>query len=369
MTEATPLAQLRRQQPERLLFECVAGSRAYGTADTHSDVDLRGVFVQPLRELVRIGEPVALIADDRHDQVYYSLRRMLELLAQANPNVLELLWMPDDCVRMDSPEMQRLRERRAIFVTRQCIDTHVGYAIGQIRKARGQHKWINQPKPVDPPRREDYCFVLDRASLITTSEPPCRPQRLRDSKVDLQRCHAAKLEHAPGVYRLYDYGAQARGVFRGDVLALESIPREDESERFIGLLLFAEQPWRRDSEDHRHYWQWRSERNESRWQQQERGELDYDAKNLMHTLRLLLSAAAIVEQGAPRVRFEGAELAFLRSVRNGEHAYQTLVDQAEALRERCLAARGGVSLPESVDPAVVDELLWELTECWEARHR
>lgn len=363
----TTLEQLRRQHPERILFECVAGSRAYGTARSDSDTDLRGVFVQPARDFLAVAPPPELIADARHDQAYYSLRRTLGLLAAANPNLLELLWMPADCIRIDSPEMAQLRAQRQRFITRACVDSHVGYAMGQIRKARGQNKWINQPKAQTPPRREDYCYLIPRDALAATDQPPCRPQRLRDSGVDLARCHAARLEHAPGVFRLYHYGEQARGVFRGDALAVESIPLADEPERFIGLLLYAEQAWRRDGEEHRQYWQWRAERNEARWQQQERGELDYDAKNLMHTLRLLLSAVSIVERGQPRVRFEGEDLAYLLAVRNGEYPYEALLERAEALRQRCLAAGAGERLPEVVDAHWVDDLLCDLTTRWERR--
>jgi predicted nucleotidyltransferase len=44
------------------------------------------------------------VSDDRGNVVYYSIRRVIELLTQANPNILELLFMPDDCVRKTSTE-------------------------------------------------------------------------------------------------------------------------------------------------------------------------------------------------------------------------------------------------------------------------
>lgn len=282
MTHAHTLAELQGRLRARILFECVSGSRAYGTDQAGSDVDLRGVYVQPSREFLSIAAVPGLIADERHNVVYYSLRRTLELLAAANPNMLELLFMPADCVRIDTPEMARLRARRELFLTRQCADTFVGYAFSQIKKARGQNKWVNQPKSEQPPRKEDFCYVLDRAALAGEGGMPCRPVALAQSGLRLQECHAARLEHAQDVYRLYHYGAAARGVFRGDALALESIPQADEHPRFLGLLLYNERGWRQASEDHRNYWQWRAERNEARWRAQEAGELDYDAKNLMH---------------------------------------------------------------------------------------
>jgi predicted nucleotidyltransferase len=85
-------------------------------------------------------EPVQL-SDDRNNTLYYSLRRCVELLAEANPNILELLFSPQDCVQIVSKEMEQLVFARSIFVTCQCGDTHIGYAMSQIKKARGQNKW------------------------------------------------------------------------------------------------------------------------------------------------------------------------------------------------------------------------------------
>src|ERR1700704_1913950 len=51
-----------------------------------------------------------------------ALRRCIELLAEANPNILELLFSPQDCVQIVSKEMEQLIFARSIFVTRQCGD-------------------------------------------------------------------------------------------------------------------------------------------------------------------------------------------------------------------------------------------------------
>ncbi len=361
------LDHLQQSQPSRILFECVSGSRAYGTSNDASDTDIRGVFVQPTTEFLITGVPQELVADDRHNTVYYSLRRTLALLGVANPNILELLYMPGDCVRIDTPEMALLRAKRALFITRQCADTHVGYAFSQIKKARGQNKWINQPKSEAPPRKEDFCHVLTPVALAGNAGAPCRPVPLERSGVALNECHVARLEHAQDVFRLYHYGAAARGVFRGDALALESIPVADENARFAGLLLYNERAWKQATEDHRNYWQWRAERNEERWRAQEAGELDYDAKNLMHTIRLLLSGESILTRGCPIVRFEGAQRELLLRVRAGGLSYAEVISMAEEIKARCTTLRDRADLPEAVDGAEVDALLSTLTHQWEQR--
>lgn len=361
------LEALAQRQPSPILFECISGSRAYATSNAESDTDIRGVFAQSTLSFVALAAPSDLIADERHNTVYFSLRRTVELLSLANPNILELLYMPEDCIRIDSAEMARLRAARAMFITRQCADTHIGYAFSQIKKARGQNKWINQPKPEAPPRKEAYCHVLTRAALGAGGQVPCRPLLLEHSDIQLTRCHAARLEHAQDIYRLYDYGDNARGVFRGEVIAVESIPIEDEATRFVGLLLYNERAWRQAMDDHRNYWTWRSERNEARWRQQESGELDYDAKNLMHTIRLLLSGQSILEHGRPIVRFEGAQRELLLKVRAGGFSYKEVMELAEDIKSECAALRDRTDLPDSADSAAAEALLRELTLHWEHR--
>jgi predicted nucleotidyltransferase len=359
------LDHLLGAERHRILFECISGSRAYGTSNADSDTDIRGVFAQPTTEFVAFASPPALVADERHNTVYFSLRRTLELLAAANPNLLELLYMPSDCVRIDSEAMRALCAQRALFITRQCADTHIGYAFSQIKKAKGQNKWINQPKPVEPPRKEDFCHVIARDALLRSDAPPARPVALARSGLDLARCHAARLEHAPDVFRLYDYGDAARGVFRGDALAPASIPIEDEARRFVGLLLYNERAWQQAMEDHRNYWTWRKERNEGRWRQQESGELDYDAKNLMHTIRLLLSGLSILERGAPIVRFDGEQRQTLLDIRAGRFSYTEIMQMAEDIKARCADLRDRADLPESCDARSAEALLRRLTVMWE----
>lgn len=348
-----------------VIFECVAGSRAYGTTTDASDEDVRGIFVVPSSAYLDLARPADQVGDERGNVVYYSLRRIVELLSHANPNIIELLFMPPDCVRKSTPEMAALVASRHIFVTRQCADTHAGYAMSQIRKAKGQNKWVNNPKPEAPPSREDFCHVIAWQPVADASTPPARPIPLKRAGWDLAEYHAAKLEHARDMYRLYHYGSGARGVFRGDVLVCESIPEPDESTRFAGFLIYNESSWKQALADHNNYWAWRRERNDARWQQQERGELDFDAKNMMHTIRLLLSGRSLMQHGHPIVRFEGENLALLMSIRRGELSFGEIMARAESILADCERLKAVAALPETCDLVDANSLLRDVTRQWE----
>jgi len=359
------LDSLRIEMPFAILFECIAGSRAYGTGVSTSDEDIRGLFALPAAKYLDLSAPADQVSDDRGNVVYYSLRRFIELLTHANPNILELLYMPEDCVRRSSPEFHTLEAHRDIFISKQCADTHAGYAMAQIKKAKGQNKWINNPKPAAPPNKEDFCFIIPWETHV--QKYPARPVPLRTIGWSLKEFHAARLEHTRDIYRLYHYGTRSRGVFRGDMIVCESIPEEDEASRFAGFLLYTEHAWKQALSDHQSYWAWRRNRNEARWQQQERGELDFDAKNMMHTVRLLLSGRSLMKFGRPIVRFTGDDLALLMSIREGKLPFDEIMSIAQEILSECEQLKTTTGLPDVCDATQANALLHTITDDWENR--
>ena len=74
----------------KLIFECIVGSQAYGTATENSDIDKKGVYVQSNDEiLVSDYEPQINVTKD---ECYYEVGRFLELLSAANPTTIEMLF-------------------------------------------------------------------------------------------------------------------------------------------------------------------------------------------------------------------------------------------------------------------------------------
>ena len=223
------------------------------------------------------------------------------------------------------------------------------------------------PQPKERPTQLDFCWVIPMrgGSLQQRAGMPARPIPLRESGFDLSQYHAAKLEHVPGAYRLYHYGDAARGVFRGTaknglVLVTESIPMEEEWARFAGLLVYAVDEYEQAVKRWENYWTWVENRNEQRWISQEAGQVDYDLKNMMHCLRLMMSCESILRSGTPRVRFEGADREFLMDVRRGKFSYEQLMESVEE-RMRTLEAlyesgSGAGAIPYEVDRAAIDEL-------------
>jgi len=361
------LGSLESEQSPSLIFRAIVGSRAYGTHRAESDTDIRGVFALPASAYLALNQPPNQVSDGRGDRVYYALRRFLELAASANPNIIELLYLPDDCVLVCRPAMALIRHQRNRFITKAAHESHLGYARAQIKKARGRKKWINQPQPEQPPTTLQHCWYLPAEA--PEGRYPYRPVPLERAGVDPTACRCAAVEHVPNLYRLYDYaGEETTGIIRGNRIHCDSIPREDERARCIGLVFYHEEAHEQARRNHRGYWEWVRNRNPHRWQAQERGEIDYDTKNMMHTVRLILSGAHILREGEPLVRFEGEQLAFLKATLAGEHDYEDLIARVDELVTELDALADASELLERVDPGWLDALLAEVTTGWEEDH-
>jgi len=87
---------------ELVLFEAVSGSKAYGTATETSDTDTRGVFILP-NEVILGMNYTQQVNNQSNDTIFYEVKRFFQLLSKNNPNIMELLFMPEDSVLRTTP--------------------------------------------------------------------------------------------------------------------------------------------------------------------------------------------------------------------------------------------------------------------------
>lgn len=130
---------------DRVIFQCIIGSQAYGLADDASDIDRRGFYLPPADlHWSLYGVPEQLECYETQEG-YWEIQKFLVLALKANPNVLECLYSP--LVEKATPLAEELLGMRDIFLSRLVYQTYNGYVMSQFKKMQadirnqGQVKW------------------------------------------------------------------------------------------------------------------------------------------------------------------------------------------------------------------------------------
>lgn len=350
--EPTDFTLDRIRRPDLLLLDTVAGSHAYGTAIEGSDEDRRGVFVAP-RAFTFGLDAIDQVADERSDQVYYEIGHFISLLFKNNPNALELLAMPEDCIRFRHPMFELLAPE--IFLSKLCAKTFGEYAMGQIRKARGLNKKIVNPQPEARLPMLSFCHVPQGQGSLPVID------WLAAKDINPRECGLTAVQHAAGMFAIYHApGSTYRGLVSPkdpDALIFSSVPKDAEP---IAWMQFNHDAFRGHCKAHREYWDWVGQRNEERYTTNAGHGRGYDSKNLLHTMRLLDMAGEIAREGVLRIRRPNRD--FLLRVRSGEFDYESLVSRAEEQLTGVLEAFGKSNLQDQPDRAQVNRLLVEIRE-------
>ncbi|GAB2830076.1 DNA polymerase beta superfamily protein [Ferruginibacter profundus] len=335
-----------------LVFEVITGSRSYGLDTPTSDTDIKGVFVLPKNMFYGL-EYTAQVNNDSNDIVYYELKRFMELLSKSNPNILEMLNVPDDCVLQKHPIMDMLHPE--MFISKQCEQSFANYAFTQIKKAYGLEKKI--VNPVEAERRSvlDFCFVHEDKEAVPLKK------YLEEKGLEQNNIGLAAIAHLRDCYNLYysdelNYSGVAKKDNANDV-SLSSVPK---GEKPIGMLYFNKDAYSIYCKQYKEYWDWVAKRNEQRYDTTILHGKKYDSKNMMHVFRLLLMAKEIAVEGKINVLRHDRD--FLLAIKAGKFEYDELVQKAEALKDELPLLYRQSNLVNEPGVAAINELLVKMRE-------
>lgn len=337
-----------------IIFECISGSKAYGTNHAKSDTDIRGVFILP-KEVYYSLTYVDQVNNESNDETYFELKRFVELLAKNNPNILELLNSPEDCILYKHPLFDQLKSED--FLTKLCKDTFAGYAMSQVKKARGLNKKIVNPIEKERKNILHFCYVVkDQGSSNII-------HWLAKRNLDQKKCGLVNIPNMRDVYGLYyddknelGYKGIMKSEASNDVM-LSSIPKGEKS---IAVFFFNKDGYSQYCKHYKDYWEWVEKRNDDRYENTISHGKNYDAKNMMHTFRLLDMAEEIAQEQKIIVRRPNRE--FLLQIRKGDFEYEDLLKIAEAKISTIEVLYQNSTLPEEIDETKVNQLLVKIRD-------
>jgi hypothetical protein len=336
--------------PQQLLLKAISGSRSQLLHSPTSDTDLRGIFVLPLKELYGFNY-TPQVANATNDEVYFEIGRFLELLQKNNPSILELLDTPESCVLFRHQLMSMIRP--SDFLSKLCKDTFAGYAASQIKKAKGLNKMINRPLERERKGVMDFCYVIEGNGSINLAT------WLERHGYKQEDCGLTNVPHFRDVYLVYHHPG-LKGIVSGadaNDVRLSSIPAGLSP---VGTMQFNKDGYSVYCREYREYEEWIEKRNDARFQNTMSTGKSYDAKNMMHTFRLLNMAEEIALHH--KVIIERPDREFLLKIKAGAFEYDELLAMVDEKLDRINELFQQSDLPEAPDEQKTNELLVTIRE-------
>ena len=306
-----------------LLFEVISGSKSFGLNTTTSDTDIKGVYYLPKEQFYGL-QYIPQISNETNDEVYYEIGRFVELLLKNNPNILEILATPEDCILYKHPLMEQLKLKD--FLSKLCKNSFAGYAITQIKKARGLNKKIVNPIAKERKSLLHFCSILQGYTSITALD------WFAQNNLQQEQCGLINVPNAKGIYALfYDENKNLgyKGIIKNELSNEVSLSSILKGEKEIAYLSCNLDGYSKYCKEYAEYWEWIEKRNEERYNTNQQHGKNYDSKNMMHTIRLLQTAEQILANGTLNIRVNNREE--LLAIKAGEMEYDALLQKADAL--------------------------------------
>jgi len=162
-TKGTPLEWI----PDNIVFLTLSGSHAYGTSTPASDIDVRGLVIPPLDfKLSYINNFENLVINTPMDITVYDITKATKLIAENNPNMIELLYVDPSSIIFETETYCILRENRDLFLSKKSRHSFAGYANSQLKRMQRRMRWICDAPPEVP---EKESFVTTKQLTETTT--------------------------------------------------------------------------------------------------------------------------------------------------------------------------------------------------------
>ena len=120
---------------DNIILLGLGGSHAYGTNVEGSDIDIRGIALNSKSDLIGLSSFEQVVHEGTNTTVY-SFNKMIKLLLNSNPNVIEILGLNPEHYLYTTDIGQELIDNRHIFLSQKCIKSFGGYANQQLHRLK-----------------------------------------------------------------------------------------------------------------------------------------------------------------------------------------------------------------------------------------
>lgn len=359
---------------ERTIFLTQVGSQAHGTSLPESDIDRVGVCIPPKDYYFGLKkfEQADKFKDEngnKIDKVIYSIDKCIHLLADNNPNMLDILFVPDRCIEKTTKSWERIREIRDEFLSKNVKFRYSGYAYSQIERLMTHKSYLMNPVP--KPSRKDFGLPEKSVFPETMVETIARLGEnyidINDTKEFHKEVNHNNEYYMMGVFKKYisdpvkvliameEYKKGQTEFLR----ALESISQTYITEEYRDQAkdemryITAYRNWKR-------YEEWRKNRNPKR--QALEAKCGFDSKHLSVCYRILTQGIEILEGKGLRVDRTGIDADYLLEIRLGNLKYEDIIVEVQKKKDELDSLYETSTLRHTPNRELIEKVKMEVIE-------
>lgn len=303
---------------ENIILLTVGGSHAYGTNVETSDLDIRGISVELPSEIIGLGK-FEQYQNKETDTTIYGLRKVLTLLLNCNPNVIEMLGTKQDQIYKINKYGKLLRDNVDVFLSKKAIHSFGGYATSQLRRLQNALARDNYPQS----EKEKHILNSIKNQMRSLED------------------NYSKLNN--GAMKLY----------------LDNSDKDDFDKEIFMDLDLKHYPLRDFKAIHSEMFNVVKDYNKLNHRNSKKDELHLN-KHAMHLIRLLEMGTEILEGKGVNTYRENKD--FLLKIRDGQFSYEEIFDMVDKLEERFNYAGNNTILPNKPDYKKAEEILIEINK-------
>lgn len=350
---------------DHLVFVVAGGSHAYGMATESSDFDFCGVTMPKALVTIQPSYQQTELAHEyegvKCEGKVYSIVKYFLLAAQANPNIIEQLWVDPSHILYNSTVGDAMFEARNHFMSKKLGWTFSGYAVAQMKKIRNHRKWLLSP-PTHRPTRSEFglpdnpshehnvvkAAVQKRIDSWALDLDGLDPDRRLEVQDTLQRSIE---DYVSGVTAERLDALEARTLAAGVAIGLpdEYLARVQAEARYEDAIA----SWNK-------YQAWAKNRNPARAQLE--AQFGYDTKHGSHVVRLGRQGLEALRTGVMQTKRPDAEE--LLAIRRGAWTYDQLEEYAASIDAEFKEAMAMSPLSSKPDLKTIDNILTNCVEMW-----
>lgn len=344
---------------DRAFYVTKHGSQAYGTSTPTSDTDYKGIFKGSISEKIGFVEKTLTIDKGFSDDVtYFELGRFFELAANANPNIIEMLYTAPEDLVLCTPLGDRLRSIRHLFLSTKVRHTFSGYAFAQLKRIEGHNRWLSLvaagKEPKAPTRAE---FGLPEAPLLPKEQREAIESVIKKQVEEWDIALMDSLDEALRVALRNELTEKLTQIgIANHIDAFRTAGRHIGVDDDLMEIVMKERGYKEKLVQYRQYCEWVTNRNEHRSELEKK--FGYDTKHAMHLVRLMRMAKEVLRTGQVIVKRPDAEE--LLAIRNGAWTYERVVSWAKDVEAELPLLEKVSPLPRSPDRLLLNKHLLDL---------